>query len=75
MNEQTDKAVQLFETTQDVTANRDAAAVARATQEIQAALVIAQRFPRDEIRAKARILEACKRKELAENAEYEYSRG
>lgn len=53
----------------------DAAAVARATQEIQAALVIAQRFPRDEIKAKSRIIEACKRKELAEQAEYEYSRG
>lgn len=54
---------------------RDAAAVARATQEIQAALVIGQRFPRKEIEAKAKILEACKRKGLAELAEYEYSRG
>jgi hypothetical protein len=54
---------------------RDLAAVARATQEIQAALVIGQKFPRDEIKAKARILEACKRKELAEVAEYEYARG
>lgn len=53
----------------------DMAAVARAVQEIQAALVIGQRFPRDEIKAKARILEACKRKGLAEVAEYEYSRG
>lgn len=53
----------------------DAAAVARATQEIQAALVIAQRFERNEVKAKTRILEACKRKELAEVAEYEYSRG
>lgn len=53
----------------------DAAAVARATQEIQAALIIAQRFPRDEVRAKSRIIEACRRKELAEVAEYEYSRG
>jgi hypothetical protein len=58
-----------------ITARQDAAAVARATQEIQAALVIGQRFPRDEIKAKARIIEACKRKELAELAEYEYSRG
>lgn len=58
-----------------VVAQNDAAAVARATQEIQAALVIAQRFQRDEVRAKSRILEACKRKELAEVAEYEYSRG
>lgn len=53
----------------------DAAAVARAVQEIQAALVIALKNPRDEIRAKARILKACERQELAEAAEYEYSRG
>lgn len=54
---------------------RDEAAVARATQEIQAALIIGQRFPRDEIKAKTKILEACRRKGLAEVAEYEYSRG
>lgn len=53
----------------------DAAAVARATQEIQAALVVAQRFPRDEVKAEARIMQACQRKGLAEVAEYEYSRG
>src|SRR6187431_2096030 len=56
-------------------AQNDAAAVARATQEIQAALVIAQRAPRNEVKCKSRILEACKRRELAEVAEYEYSRG
>lgn len=56
-------------------AQQDAAAVARATQEIQAALVIAQRFPRNEVKAKAAILSACQRKELAEVSEYEYSRG
>lgn len=68
---------QLFDESRGVelAAMRDAAAVARATQEIQAALVIAQRFPRDEIKAKARIMEACKRAELAEAGEYEYSRG
>ena len=54
---------------------RDAAAVARATQEIQASLIIAKRFPRDEIKARTQILNACKRKGLAEVAEYEYSRG
>lgn len=56
-------------------AQHDAAAVARATQEVQAALVIAQRFPRDEVRAKSKIIEACKRKDLAEVSEYEYVRG
>ena len=71
------KAVKLFneETGPMIAAQNDAAAVARATQEIQAALTIAQRFPRDEVRVKTKILEACKRKELAEEAEYEYSRG
>jgi len=58
-----------------IQASADAAAVARATQEIQAALVIAKRFPRDEIKAKSKILKACQRRELAEIAEYEYSRG
>jgi len=53
----------------------DAAATARAVQEVQAALIIAQRFPRDEIKAKAKILKACERPELAEVAEYEYTRG
>ena len=66
----------LFEdNSQAVAVRRDDAAVARATQEIQAALVIAQRFPRDQIKVKSKIMEACQRKELAEMAEYEYSRG
>jgi hypothetical protein len=75
-NEQSNK-VALFdkEGGQALIAQNDAAAVARATQEIQAALTIAQRFPRDEIRAKAKIIEACGRKELADVSEYEYSRG
>lgn len=66
----------LFEdNSQALAVRRDDAAVARATQEIQAALVIAQRCPRDQIKVKAKILEACQRKELAELSEYEYSRG
>jgi hypothetical protein len=66
----------LFEdNSQALSVRRDDAAVARATQEIQAALVIGQRFPRDVIKVKSKILEACQRKELAESAEYEYSRG
>lgn len=71
-----DSPQQLFnDNSQALVAQRDEAAVARATQEIQAALVIAQRFGRDEVKAKSRILTACQRKELAEVAEYEYSRG
>lgn len=60
---------------QELMRQNDAAAVARAIQEIQASLVIGQRFPRNEIQAKARIMQACQRKGLAEVAEYEYSRG
>jgi hypothetical protein len=75
MNDQTNKP-QLFEDNSSALAGmNDAAAVARATQEIQASLVIAQRFPRDEVKARAKIMQACSRKGLAEVAEYEYSRG
>lgn len=49
--------------------------VSRQAQEVQAAMVIAKRFPRDENQAFARILQSCKRKTLAERAVYEYPRG
>jgi len=51
------------------------AQVAKAAQEVQAALVIAKRFPRDENQAITRILTSCKRTKLAENALYTYKRG
>ncbi len=73
MNEE-NQSPAMFTPGQLVTSN-DTAAVARAIQEVQASLVIAKRYPRDEIRAKAKILQACQRKELAEVSEYEYSRG
>jgi hypothetical protein len=47
----------------------------RASQEVQGAMVIAKRFPRDETAAIARILQACKRKSLAEQSQYAYPRG
>lgn len=47
----------------------------RQAQEVQAAMVIAKRFPRDEIDAFNRIIRACQRKSLAEQAVYEYPRG
>ncbi len=50
-------------------------AQSRAAQETQAAMVVAQRFPRNEEAAFARILQACKRKSLAETAVYVYPRG
>ena len=48
---------------------------AREAQEVQAMMVIAKRFPRDQIGAMDRILQACARPTLAEGALYSYSRG
>lgn len=50
-------------------------AITRQAQEVQAAMVVAKRFPRDEVASHNRILNACKRKTLAERAVYEYPRG
>ena len=47
----------------------------RAIQEVQAAMVIAKKFPRDQVKAMDRILQACSRPTLAESALYEYPRG
>ncbi len=47
----------------------------RAIQEVQAALIIAKKFPRDEKLAIDRILNSCSRQTLAETALYTYSRG
>ena len=58
-------------------AERDAMAVAttRAAEEVKAAMVIAQKFPRDENKALAKIVRACQRPKLAEQSQYEYHRG
>lgn len=47
----------------------------RSAQEVQAAMIIAKRFPRDETASIERILRACRRKGLAETAQYRYPRG
>lgn len=49
--------------------------VSRQAQEVQAAMVIAKKFPRDEVESFNRILRACQRKSLAEGAMYEYPKG
>lgn len=49
--------------------------MSRQTQEVQAAMVIAKRFPRDEIEGYNRVMRACQRKSLAEQSMYEYPRG
>lgn len=50
-------------------------ASARAAQEVQAAMVVAKQYPRDETAAFARVMKACQRKALAEAAAYAYPRG
>lgn len=47
----------------------------RQAQEVQAAMVIAKKFPRDETAAINRIIQSCKRMRLAEVAMYEYPKG
>ena len=49
--------------------------VSRQAQEVQAAMVIAKKFPRDEYDAIERIKRACQRQTLAEQAVYSYPRG
>lgn len=49
--------------------------VSRQAQEVQAAMVIAKKFPRDTVTSYNRIMQACQRKGLAEKATYEYPRG
>lgn len=47
----------------------------RAIAEAQGKLVIAKRFPRDEVQAYNRVAQACQRKCIAEKAFYSYNRG
>ena len=47
----------------------------RAIAEVQSAMIIAKRFPRDQRAAMDRILTACTRPTLAEKAVYSYARG
>lgn len=47
----------------------------RYVQEVQGMIIMAKKFPRDQFAAYNRIMEACKRKSLAEVAQYEFPRG
>ena len=47
----------------------------RAIAEVQSAIILAKKFPRNQIQAMDRILTACQRPKLAEQALYSYSRG
>ncbi|MBT9286633.1 hypothetical protein KM038_15205 [Bacillus velezensis] len=62
-------------TPQQATGVTTEAMVSRQAQEVQAAMVIAKKFPRDVYAAFDRIKKACERRLLAENAVYEYPRG
>lgn len=62
------------------TSRRENNAIAETSQqreiaEVQAAMVIAKKFPRDPVEAMDRILNACTRPSLAEGALYSYGRG
>jgi hypothetical protein len=52
-----------------------AAVVQREVAEVQSAMVIAKKFPRDPIAAMDRILQSCARPSLAHASLYQYSRG
>ena len=52
-----------------------AMATTRQAQEVQAAMIVAKKFPRDEKQSCDRILNACMRQTLAENALYSFPRG
>lgn len=47
----------------------------RVVAQVQGQMVIAKKFPRDEEKARAKILKSCERKSLAESSLYEYVRG
>lgn len=49
--------------------------ISKQAQQVQVAMLAAKRFPRDEVEAFNRVLRACQRKSLAEQAMYEYPRG
>lgn len=55
--------------------NIGAALATRQAQEVQAAVVMAKRFPRDIVEVERKLIEACRRPKLAEIATYEYPRG
>lgn len=50
-------------------------ATARAAQEIQGMIVMAKKFPRNSVAAEKRILDACKRRGLAEVSQYSFNKG
>lgn len=74
-NEAPDLAAPLIPSRQNAVSAAAESDQARAIAETQSMLIIAKRFPRDEIMARDKIMNACARKGLAEASMYEYSRG
>lgn len=64
-----------FETAAPAARSMMEGVMSRQAQEVQAAMLIAKKFPRDENEAFTRIITACRRKSLAEKALYAYPRG
>lgn len=62
----------------EVTTGRSVTAemvTSRQTQEVQGQIIMAKKFPRDYVASCNRIMQACRRRGLAEKAMYEYPRG
>lgn len=49
--------------------------MSRAVQEVQAAMIIAKRFPREHAEVEAKVVRACSNAKIAASARYEYVRG
>lgn len=64
-----------LDTNQSVLSNTTELIKSRQMQEVQAAMIIAKKFPRNDIESWQRIKRACQRKSLAEKATYSYPRG
>lgn len=69
------KDIQPYEQKQDASLAPVEVASSRASQEVQGQIVMAKKFPRDLVTAQTRILEACRRKGLADAALYSYPKG
>ena len=59
----------------DIKTSQTEMMVSRQAQEVQAAMIVAKRFPRDEYAAMEKIKRTCQRATLAEQAIYSYPRG
>ncbi len=73
--EQIEKVENPFGQVEKRNADEETSVQREVSSEVQAQVVVAQQFPRDERAALDQILNACTRETLAENAVYQYQRG